>query len=147
MSSNLQFAITLNPVGYDDRWPEFYLKIDEALQDTGVLEKELTYNFDVELSDCPHSIIVGFTNKNDTDTQVIDDKIVNDKAVIVEKIVIEGYEFDNFLYQGVYYPAGRLHSNSNYLSWNGEWRLEFTTPIFTWLHKTQQLGWIYEKNL
>jgi len=85
--------------------------------------------------------------KNDTDTQVIDDKIVNDKAVIVKKIVIEGYEFDNFLDQGVYYPVGRCHLNSNYLGWNGEWRLEFTTPIFTWLHKTQHLGWIYEKNL
>jgi hypothetical protein len=147
MATNLQFSITLNPVGYDSRWPEFYLKIDNNLQDTGSLTESRTYNFDVTLEDGNHSIVVGFTNKDDTDTIVVNDEIINDKAIVVEKIVIEGYEFDDFLYKGVYYPIGRWHSNSNFLSWNGEWCLEFTTPIFTWLHKTQHLGWIYEKNL
>jgi hypothetical protein len=147
MATNLQFSITVKPIGYDDCWPEFYLKINDQLQDSGKLWEQRTYNFDVELEDGNHNIVVGFTNKTDADTQVVDDKIVNDKAVIVEKISIEGYEFEDFLYRGVYYPIGRWHSTSNYLSWNGEWRLEFTTPIFTWLHQTQHLGWIYEKNL
>jgi len=147
MVTNLQFAITLKPVGYENTWPEVYLKIDEELQDVGVLTEERAYNFDVELEDGAHCITVGFTNKEDADTIAIDNEIIADKAIIVENITIEGYEFKDFLYRGVYYPAGRWHSNSNYLSWNGEWKLEFTTPIFTWLHQTQHLGWIYEKNL
>jgi hypothetical protein len=147
MATNLQFTITLKPVGYADKWPEFYLKIDNDVQDMGILEDERTYNFDVELEDGPHTINVGFTNKVDTDTVANDNKIVADKAVIVEHITIEGYEFKDFLYRGVYTPVDRPESHSNYLSWNGEWQLEFTTPIFTWLHKTQHVGWIYEKNI
>jgi len=147
MATNLQFSITVKPIGYDDSWPEFYLKIDNQLQDSGKLWEQRTYNFDADLEDGTHNIVVGFTNKTDADTQVVDDNIVNDKAVVVEKISIEGYEFEDFLYRGVYYPTDRWHSNSNYLSWNGEWSLEITTPIFTWLHQTQHLGWIYEKNL
>ena len=89
---------------------------------------------------------MGFTNKTDADTIADNNEILADKAIIVESVTFEGYKFDDFLYKAVYYPTGRWHSNSNYLSWNGEWRLEFTTPIFTWLHKTQHLGWIYKKN-
>jgi hypothetical protein len=147
MATSLQFTITLKPVGYADRWPEFYLAMDNKLQDEGILKEEHTYNFDVTLDDGAHSIGVGFTNKVDTDTVVNDNEILADKAIIVEQITIEGYEFKDFLYRAVYTPVGRPKSHSNYLSWNGEWTLEFTTPIFTWLHQTQQLGWIYEKNL
>jgi hypothetical protein len=147
MATNLQCSITLAPIGYNNRWPEFYLKIDEALQDQGVLQEQRTYNFDVALEDGVHSINVGLLNKVDTDTIVINNKIVNDMALIVDSIVIEGYEFKDFLYRAVYSPVGREQSCSSYLSWNGEWKLEFTTPIFTWLHETQHLGWIYEKNL
>lgn len=147
MATNLQFAITLNPVGYDNRWPEFYLKIDDDLQDSGILADERTYNFDVALEDGAHSIRVGFTNKVNTDTIANDNEILADKAIIVKKINIEGYEFKDFLYRAVYTPIEGEQSHSNYLSWNGEWTLEFDTPIFTWLHKTQHLGWIYEKNL
>ena len=31
----------------------------------------------------------------------------------------------------------------NHLGWNGTWSLTTTAPIFTWLHKTLELGWIY----
>lgn len=147
MATNLQFSLTLQPVGYDHRWPEFYLKIDDRLQDSGQIKEQREYNFDIQLNDGKHSITVGLLNKIDTDTIVVDDKIVNDMALVVQKIVIEGYEFDDFLYQAVYSPIQREQSHSNYLSWNGEWRLDFTTPIFTWLHQTQHLGWIYEKNI
>ena len=147
MATNLQFSITLKPIGYDSRWPEFRLLIDNNLQDLGTIKEERTYNFDIALEDGAHSINVELLNKSDTDTVVVDDKIVNDMALVVEKITIEGYAFDDFLYKGVYYPTGRWHSNSNYLSWNGVWTLDFTTPIFTWIHQTQHLGWIYEKNL
>lgn len=29
------------------------------------------------------------------------------------------------------------------LGWNGTWSLTTSAPIFTWLHKTLDLGWIY----
>ena len=143
MTTNLQFSITLTPVGYENNWPKFYLKIDNNLQDDNILKEEHTYNFDVALEDGHHRIVVGFTNKNDTDTMVVDNKIINDKAIIIKKVVIEGYELDDFLYRSVYRPIGREESRSSFLSWNGEWHLDIITPIFTWIHKTQQLGLIY----
>jgi hypothetical protein len=30
-----------------------------------------------------------------------------------------------------------------YLGWNGCWSLTFGVPVFTWIHQTQNLGWIY----
>ena len=145
MATNLKFSITIEPVGYDNRWPEYYVKIDNDLQDRGRLTDTATYNFDVTLEDGPHTIAVGFTNKLPDDTVATDNKIVADKAVVVRTIIIEGYELADFIYRGRYYPEDRPVMESNYLSWNGEWRLDFTTPIFTWIHETQQLGWIYGK--
>jgi len=147
MATNLQFSLTIEPVGYADRWPDFYIKIDDVLQDQGTLLKPATYNFDVELADGAHTIAVGFTNKLDDDTVANDNEILADKAVIVKTVNIEGYELADFIYRAKYYPIGRDPMASNYLSWNGEWRLDITTPIFTWIHETQQLGWIYGKKL
>jgi hypothetical protein len=147
MATNLKFSITVEPVGYGDRWPDYYIKIDERLQDQGTLRDTATYNFDVALQDGLHTIAVGFTNKLDDDTVVTNNEIVADKAVVVKTVNIEGYELADFIYRGRYYPADREPMASNYLSWNGEWRLDITTPIFTWIHETQQLGWIYGKKL
>ena len=32
----------------------------------------------------------------------------------------------------------------NYVDWNGIWVLDFTVPVYTWLHKVLGLGWIYD---
>jgi len=146
MATDLQFSLTVEPIGYDNVWPEFYIMIDNELQDQGVLTAQLTYNFDVTLDDGAHTIKIGLVNKVDADTVVENGKITKDKAIYVHPIEIEGYKLDDFMYQATYYPAGRDSLKSNYLGWNGHWQLDFTTPIFTWIHKTQQLGWIYEKN-
>ena len=146
MVTNLQVKLTIEPIGYDNVWPEFYIKIDQELQDVGVLKEQLTYNFDVALNDGEHTINVGLVNKVDTDTIATDNEIVADKAIYIHPIEIEGYKLDDFMYQATYYPIGRDSLKSNYLGWDGVWTLPFTTPIFTWIHKTQQLGWIYEKN-
>jgi hypothetical protein len=147
MDTNLEFKLTLEPVGYDNVWPEFYIKIDNVLQDKGILTEQLTYNFDVTLTDGLHNVAVGLVNKVDLDTCVVDNKIVADKAIIVHPIEIEGYKLDNFMHRAVYYPIGREQLNSNYLGWNGHWQLEFATPIFSWIHETQHLGWVYGKNI
>jgi hypothetical protein len=74
-------------------------------------------------------------------------------ALIVEQIKFNEITSPQFVYQGVYtpnYPKHLLYSNEgptlqqNYLSWNGVWHLDFTLPIYTWIHKTLDLGWIYD---
>lgn len=34
--------------------------------------------------------------------------------------------------------------HSNYLGWNGRWSLEFNTPIYQWLHRKLNMGWLLE---
>ena len=147
MATKLKFDLTVEPKGYDDVWPVFYIKIDGELQDQGSLREQLTYHFDVDLDDGLHKLQVGLVNKTDADTVVENGSIIKDKAIYIHPIEIEGYKLDDFMHQATYYPIDRLPLKSNYLGWNGEWVLEFETPIFTWIHRTQNLGWIYEKNL
>ena len=83
------------------------------------------------------------------------DKLDSDPstALIVEQIKFNELTSPRFVYQGIYtprYPKHLLDSHKdqtlqqNYLSWNGVWRLDFTLPIYTWIHKVESLGWIYD---
>lgn len=73
-------------------------------------------------------------------------------ALIIEEIKFNDISNPKFVYQGVYYPNYPKHligndtvlPHKNYLSWNGVWQLEFTLPIYTWIHKTLDFGWIYD---
>ena len=72
-------------------------------------------------------------------------------AVIVEAVEFDGISRPQFIYQGIYTPNYPKHLlgqrqtlQQNYLSWNGGWTLDFTLPIYTWIHKTENLGWIYD---
>lgn len=73
-------------------------------------------------------------------------------ALIIEEIKFNGISGAKFIYQGVYYPCYPPHlrdknsilPHQNYLSWNGFWHLDFTLPIYTWIHKVENLGWIYD---
>jgi hypothetical protein len=73
-------------------------------------------------------------------------------ALIIEEIKFNGISSPKFVYQADYYPIYPKHligndavlSHKNYLSWNGIWILEFALPIYTWIHKIEDLGWIYD---
>ena len=72
-------------------------------------------------------------------------------ALIVEQIQFNEITDPKFVWAGVYYPIYPKHmtdaselKSHNYLSWNGSWTLEFTLPIYTWIHKTLDLGWVYD---
>jgi hypothetical protein len=91
---------------------------------------------------------VVFYNKPDTD---------NTMAVVVDKIEFFGIADSKFVWPGVYTPVypepwysqqepkplAQL-PQQNHLGWNGNWRLDFTVPVFTWMHRIQNLGWIYQ---
>jgi len=72
-------------------------------------------------------------------------------AVIVKSISFFGIAHPKFIWAGTYYPDYPEHypdktsplPGQGYLGWNGIYELKFTVPVFTWMHKTQNLGWIY----
>lgn len=74
-----------------------------------------------------------------------------DTAVIVKQISFFGIEHPKFVWAGTYYPCYPEHyadkkltlPGQGYLGWNGIYVLEFTVPVFTWMHQTLDMGWIY----
>ena len=80
-------------------------------------------------------------------------------ALVIKSITFNDITSPKFVWAGIYEPKypepwateqqnqgvvlkQHLCSHDN-LGWNGKWTLTFTAPVFTWIHKTQDLGWIY----
>ena len=82
------------------------------------------------------------------------------EAVVIQQVSFFGITDPRFAWAGVYEPeypepwateqfdAGVIlqpHlSPHTYLSWPGTWTLTFELPVFSWIHKIQDLGWIYD---
>jgi hypothetical protein len=149
----VKLAVTLRPIWHQDP-PRIQVGIDNNLTEID-LRNTATINFDFESSQsCKFS--VELLNKQDSDT-VPESGL--DKAVVIESVSFFDINDPKFVWSGVYAPrypepwatqqrsqgvvlAPQLKSH-NYLSWNGKWTLTFTVPVFTWIHRTQDLGWIY----
>jgi hypothetical protein len=72
-------------------------------------------------------------------------------ALVIEQINFNEISSPKFVWEGLYYPTYPTHMSGdselkyhNYLGWNGVWTLDFTLPIYTWIHKVEDLGWIYD---
>lgn len=149
----VKLALTLRPVWHNDP-PKIRTGINQNLTEI-TLRDQTTINFEFD-SDQDCDLIVEFLNKKDSDT-VPEQNL--DKAVIIESISFFGIEDPRFVWAGVYEPEypepwatqqraqgvvlNPQLSSHNYLSWNGKWTLTFSVPVFTWIHQTQNLGWIY----
>lgn len=139
-----KIAVTLTPV-YDKITPEVFLSVPghttrEILSSTKTIQLE--FNAPVGW------IEIVFMNKPELD---------HNMAVSVDKIEFFGISDPRFVWAGVYTPkypepwySQQIEKplaslpQQNYMGWNGKWRLDFTVPVFTWMHKTMNLGWMYQ---
>jgi len=138
-----RFSIKLIPYGN----PVITYSID---QDSGKLLElieptELEFNLDLESGS--HKFILDFNSKTNS---------TPDMAVEIADINVEGISVDRFKWAGLYRPRypepwassqrnplPSVRTNTTYLGWNGTWELEFTVPIFAWIHQIEHLGWVY----
>lgn len=84
---------------------------------------------------------------------------IDQEAVVIEEVSFFGIRDPQFAWAGIYKPEypepwateqrnqgvvlkPQLSSHT-YLGWPGKWTLTFDIPVFTWIHQTQNLGWIY----
>lgn len=120
----------------------------------GLLSESQVFEIDNHLPNNEYRLSVEFLNKTDNDTDLITGA---DKAVIIDRIIFNDIEDNRFIWAGEYCPEypelwynnqiikpQPLLKNLSYLGWNGKWTLTFTVPVFTWIHKVQNLGWIYD---
>lgn len=137
MTTEVQMSVTLEPVGQP------WVIIDANGQ--GQLQRLITvtdFNFVLRANQLARLKITHF-EKSDNDATT---------AVIVKKISFYGIEDPRFIWAGTYYPDYPEHypdkispkPGQGYMGWNGVYVLEFSVPVFTWIHQLQNLGWIYE---
>jgi len=153
MKHPVKLAITLVPVWHSEP-PRICVAVNDDRRERD-LTRPATLEFEFE-SDKPCDLTVEFLNKRDHDT-VPEHNL--DKAVIINNVSFFGISDPKFVWAGVYEPRypklwiqeqrsrgvalQQQLTNQSYLGWNGKWTLTFDVPVFTWIHKIQNLGWIY----
>lgn len=142
MRYNTKIEIDLEPVGS----PTVLIAVGEFTEQT-IIDTAITKTFDVRQLPGAIKIAVELLGKSDTDP---------DTAVIIKAIRFNGIASPKFAWAGVYYPSypkawsTEQHDlkpvlpGQTYLGWNGAYELEVTVPIFTWMHQTLGLGWVFE---
>lgn len=118
-----------------------------------VLTEPTTFEIDI-LVEKPGSISIEFLNKTNDDCIP---SLGLDKAIIIDWISFFGISDPKFVWEGVYTPIypepwysqtidkpAKSIKNSKYLGWNGTWQLDFTVPVFSWIHCVQSHGWLYD---
>lgn len=133
--------------------PEIVIAFNNDIIYAGSLSRTTVFDIDQDLPAGEYQLSVEFLNKLDSDTDIVNNI---DKAVIVDQIIFNDIQSPNFVWAGEYCPVypepwasqqqnlEPVLKSHNYLSWNGKWTLTFSMPIFTWIHQTENLGWIYD---
>ena len=137
----VKLSVTLRPVDH----PTIRVGVNGDVL-TVVLVKTQTMDFEFT-SDKDCQLTVELVDKKDQE------------AVVVESVRFFGITDPKFAWSGVYEPqypepwATQQHNQGvvlkqhlsphTYLSWPGKWTLTFDVPVFTWIHRVQNLGWIY----
>lgn len=133
---------------YHTTIPQITYGYDDVVINTIDLEIPCILSLNTDFDQGTHSFWIEFLNKNYNDSQP-DQGI--DMAVIIDSVTIHNITVDRFKWAGKYYPTypedypdkKPMLQPHTYLGWNGRWVLEFDVPVFTWIHRLENLGWLY----
>ena len=133
-------------------WPDVKVGIDDSVLYQGTLVVPIELDQDLYLDEGKHVLWVSLSGKGNANSGTD-----SDQAIQIDSISFEGMTADRFIWAGIYEPEypepwysqqqikpGRYMHEVTYLGFNGTWRLEFSTPIFRWIHEIEHLGWIYD---
>ena len=137
----VELSVTLRPVGQ----PWVRIGYDNHTQVTQ-LKHTTTFDWQFDAKD-QVCVSVQHFDKSDMDPTT---------AVEIVDVSFFGIQDPKFAWAGVYrpvYPVTWYNQQTvkprselpgqTYLGWNGCYSLTFDVPVFTWMHKVLNLGWIY----
>lgn len=100
-----------------------------------------------------HCFCIKFMNKKDSDYDAV---LGLDKQIQIGTIKIDGFTIPRFNWIAEYSPEypepwfsqqieppPSVHIGATILGWNGEWKLKIESPIFPWIHKIENMGWVW----
>lgn len=145
----VDLAFDLKPLWHDIP-PMVQVRLDREMLWNAPLTQLKTFLFSQHIDPGVHALEIELLDKSDSDPY---------QALKIQKFSMGRIESPRFVWQAVYTPRypepwatqqknqgiqleSHLH-NTDYLGWNGIWRLQFDVPIFTWIHHIEKLGWIY----
>jgi len=142
---NSDFSIKLKPHGK----PQINYGINDLSINNGLeIYEPMELKFNLDLCKDSYILFVDFYNKTNEDS---------DMALEIESVTFEGLTLDRFKWNSKYFPnypepwasqqsepLPKFQQSATYMGWNGRWELYFDVPIFPWIHKLENLGWLYE---
>ena len=146
----IKIKILLEPI-YQDSAPHIRYGIDTNIlsQRSILYAQEIVIN--TKLSQGSHRFFLELVNKDHAA-----DKKDRDMHIKIKHIGFQDME-ENFHYFSKYrpvYPTQWLQQQkemgkewpetilSNHMGWNGTYYIDFETPIYKWIHKKLNLGWL-----
>jgi hypothetical protein len=152
----VDISIHINPI-YHQEPPRIKVMVDDDIIHHGDVIGNTIFNYSGNMKNDNHKLSITLLNKTDLDC--VDGK---DKAIIIDKVTFFGIDSNKVLNHSSYVPLyseaylkSMINLNKsldteligcNYLGWNGEWVMIFEVPVFKWLHKIEDLGWVYSEN-
>lgn len=132
----VDLSILLTPVAN----PQCKISIGDQLQELSLVEPTW---IDLQLQGSgPMQLVIEHHGKRNHDPTT---------ALIIEEIKFDDISNPRFVWEGIYRPSYPYHMSGDevlkyhsYLGWNGIWTLDFSLPIYTWMHQIENLGWIYD---
>jgi hypothetical protein len=138
----IKLCVTLRPVAQ----PWVKITVDGNTK-TQQLIDITDFEFEFTANDSS-SLVVEHYNKDPADSLT---------AVEIVNVSFFGIQDPRFAWAGSYIPnypepwaseqltlLPTVITPQTYLGWNGVWRLDFSVPVFTWIHQVQNLGWLYQ---
>jgi hypothetical protein len=138
---------------YHQEPPTIAYGIDDVIIDQIVLNQSCVLKFNNDLLPGTHSVFVDFLNKSNADC-VLDQGL--DKFIVIGNITVNGICSPKFNWAATYKPKypepwhsqqtpppPAVQQGISCLGWNGRWLLNFSTPVFTWIHQLESMGWIW----
>ena len=142
---NTEFEINL--CGHGNTKPHIRYGLELPNSELVITDREII-QLNYDLTPGTHKFVIDFDNKTDSDP---------DMALEIESVSFEGFELERFRWSSRYYPIypepwaseqidplPEYQTSATYLGWNGRWILYFETPVFSWIHRLENLGWIYD---
>lgn len=134
-----------------DVLPECIVALDDQIIFQGELSKSNTIKHHTLLLPTTHQITISYINKSTVDP---------DQAILIKSIDVNHIQDKKFIWAGSYRPTypepwateqsqqGQqllpILTNIDCLGWEGVWVLDFTVPVFTWIHQVKNFGTIYD---
>lgn len=135
---DLEFKYVITPL-------DVVIKLDDKVILSGPQTDTLqSLKIETKVNPGEHTLTIDLLNKNYSECTP-----ENDAAVIIHSVKFQHLndEFSHHSWYRPEYPDNWTDSkpevmHSNYMGWNGRWGFDFNTPIYPWIHKTLNLGWL-----